>query len=47
MFEEWDEWARMHDNEPLIRLLERARMEFSERKELLEEHTRAISLAGT
>ena len=47
MFEEWDEWARTNDNEPLIRLLERARVEFTERKDLLEKHTSAISLAGS
>jgi hypothetical protein len=46
MFKEWDEWARMHDNEPLIRLLERARMEFTERMELLDKHTETVSLAG-
>ena len=47
MFEEWDEWARIHNNGPLVGLLERARMEFSERQELLAERTRAISLAGS
>jgi hypothetical protein len=46
MFKEWDEWARMHDNGPLVGLLERARMEFTERVELLDKHTDAVSLAG-
>jgi hypothetical protein len=46
-FNEWEEQARSDHNEPLIKLLERARAEFSERMEFLEEHTRAISLAGS
>lgn len=40
------EWAREY-NGPMFGLVERARAEFSERMELLAEHTRAISLAGS
>ena len=41
-----EEWAREY-NGPMFGLVERARAEFSERMELLAEHTRAISLAGS
>ena len=47
MFDEWDEWARTRNNRPLVGLLERARDEFTERRDFLEEHARAISLAGS
>lgn len=45
--DELEEWTREYNNGPKFGLVERARAEFSERMELLAEHTRAISLAGS
>lgn len=45
--DELEEWVREYNNGPMFGLVERARAEFSERMELLAEHTRAISLAGS
>ena len=44
---ELEEYAIEWDNRPLLGLVERARDEFTERREFLEEHTRAISYAGS
>ena len=44
--EELEERARKADNRPLRGVVERARAEFSERLELLEENTQTISRAG-
>jgi hypothetical protein len=45
--DELEEWARENNNGPMFGLVGRARDEFTERLELLDKHTRAISLAGS
>ena len=44
--EELEQYATEWDNQPIKGLVERARVEFAERKEFLERHAQAVSLAG-
>ena len=45
-FEELAEYAREWGNRPLLAHAERARADFSERLQLLEEHTKSVSVVG-
>lgn len=44
--EELEEYAEESGNRPLLGLMERARAEFSERLQFLEEHLKSVSHAG-
>jgi hypothetical protein len=44
--DELEEYAAEWNNRPLQGLVDRARTEFTERMELLDKHTEAVSLAG-